>query len=216
MMFTAGYATFGRYRGVPLRWHWSLPLTIVLLGGWDPPSPLRYVLLLALLLLHEAGHHWLVRQYGLKPIGVDLQGLGAETRWLGDASPRTEIAVAWGGVLAQITAGVIVTLTFAIYRAFDGVMEPWMNDVEFVYRDANAVIVLLNLLPLPTFDGEVAWKIVALWRGELRPRRVIVIHVGHEDERPVDPERVRAEVDAELEAITQAHNRKAEAEPPRN
>jgi len=224
MMFTAGYLELGRYRGVPIRWHWSLPLAIVLFGGGfgltdAGPSPLRWVLVLALVLLHEAGHRAMIRHYRLTPIGVDMQGLGAETRWTGDATPRQEIAIAWGGILAQLVALAVVSLGFVIYEAAGGlVTEPWMVDVEFVYRDVNAVMIMINLLPLPTFDGDVAWKVFALWRGDLQPRRMIVIQLASDDERSVDAERadrVRAEVDAEVQAITQAHNQRAEAESPK-
>lgn len=221
MMFTAGYATMGRYRGVPIRWHWSLVLSLVLFGGGfgvgdSDVSPLRWVFILALILLHEAGHHAMVRHYRLKPIGVDIQGLGAETRWVGDATPRQEIAIAWAGVFAQLVAMAVVIVGFGIYETFGGVLTAgWMVDVEYVYRDVNAVLILVNLIPLPTFDGDVAWKIFALWRGDLHARRVIVIQVAGDEPIPVDPDRVRAEVDAELEAITQAHNAKAEAQSPK-
>lgn len=221
MMFTAGYLELGRYRGVPIRWHWSLPLAIALFGGGfgatdSGPSPLRWVLILALVLVHDAGHRVVVRHFKLTPIGIDMQGLGAETRWRGDATPRQEIAIAWAGVFAQLVALVAVALGFGIYRAAGGlVTEAWMIDVEYVYRDVNAIMILVNLVPLPTFDGDVAWKVFALWRGDLQPRRVIVIQVAHDQSVPVDVERVKAEVDAELEAMAQAHNARAEADSPK-
>lgn len=217
MMFTAGYATFGRYRGLPIRWHWSLPVAIALFGG-AAIAPMRWLLVVALVLVHEAGHHLMVRHYGLRPIGVDLQGLGGETRWTGQATPKQEIVIAWSGVLAQLAIFALAELGFALYALGGGAVidGTWLADSRFMLREANILMVAVNLLPLPTFDGHVAWKLFALWRGDLEPQRVIIIHLDPsrvQAEHELDVQRVQREVEAELEALTRAHNAKAEVGP---
>lgn len=218
-MFTAGYVHFGEYRGVPIRWHWSLAVMLVLVGLDIGPAgdyslhPLCSLFTLALVLVHEAGHHALIVREGLTPIGIDLQAFGGETRWRGQATPRQEVAIAWAGVVAQVIAFAVVGLAFGIYDLAGGeVTARWAQDLRFVYLDMNLLIIAVNLMPLPTFDGDVAWKARAVFRGEAEQHRMILITLAGGDPRPVDPERVKADVDAEIAALTAAHNDRALAE----
>lgn len=209
MLFTAGYGRLGRWGGAPLRWHWSLPLGMAFAGGWEL-EPLSWLLFLGLVLVHQAGHHLAVRRAGLSIIGVDLQGLGGEVRWHGAATPREQIIIAWSGVLAQLAFLVFAQVVLAIAG---GVSTPWLAEVEHVCVTVNAVVMGLNLLPLPTFDGEVAWKVVALMLGRKIPqRRAIVLRVVPAE--PPNEERVRAEVEAELAEITRIHNEQADGDKP--
>jgi hypothetical protein len=90
-----------------------------------------------------------------------------------------------------------------------GATQPWLAEVEHVSVTVNAVLIGLNLLPIPTFDGEVAWKVIALLRGkEIPERRAIVLRVVSGE--PPDEDRVRAEVEAELAELTRLHNEQAE------
>ncbi|MFO0748930.1 MAG: hypothetical protein U1F43_25180 [Myxococcota bacterium] len=219
MMFTAGYAELGKYRGVPIRWHWSLLVMLAVVGlDVDPAGgyslrPLCSLFTLALILVHEAGHHAMIRFHGFTPIGVDLQAFGGETRWRGEATPRQEVRMAWAGVFAQAVALAAVGLGFGVYQLTGGeVTAGWAQDLRFVYIDINLLMICVNLVPLPTFDGDVAWKVVALWRGNLQPRRMILITLARNDEAPVDVDKVRADVDAELAALAEAHNERAMAE----
>jgi len=224
MMFTAGYATFGHLRGLPLRWHWSLPVGLALVGELTL-APLRWGLFLMVLLVHALGHQLMIRRYGLTPIGIDLQGLGAEPRWRGQATPRQELALAWSGALAQLVLLCLAELGFALYAAGGGVLDGLdsgpLVEVRWVLRDVNALLLVINLLPLPTFDGHVAWKLFAYVRGELEPQRVMIIHLdppGLDAQRPearvhgehdADVERAQADVLAALDTLTRAHNAKA-------
>lgn len=213
-MFTSGYLRWGWWGEAPIRWHWSLPVAMMVAGDFAL-RPLSWLLYLGLVLAHEAGHHAVVRRAGRRVIGVDLQGLGGEVRWNGVASPRDQVLMAWGGVLSQL--GVMLFAKVVLVIA-GGVTEPWLAELERVCIEVNAIVIAINLLPLPTFDGEVAWKALTLLRGQRIPeRRALVIELAeregtHPREGEPDAERVRAEVEAELAALTRAHNERAEAQ----
>jgi len=212
-MFTAGYLRLGRWGAAPLRWHWSLLLGAAFAGQWEV-RPLSWLLFLGIVLAHEAGHHVALVKNGLRVIGVDMQGLGGEVRWDGAASPNVQVQLAWSGVLAQL--GVMLAAKLVLMIA-GGPSEWWLAELEYVSITFNAILIGVNLLPLPTFDGEVAWKVLSLLRGRAIPeRRTIVLHVvPNELTAPVvDVDRVRAEVEAELAELTRAHNEQAESGKP--
>jgi len=211
MMFTAGYVRFGSWGAVPLRWHWSLPLG-ALFAGEGALRPVSWLLYLGLVLAHEAGHYAAVKKHRLRVVGIDLQGLGGEVRWNGVASPKDQVVFAWSGVLAQL--GVLVAAKLVLVIA-GGASDPLLAELEYVSVTFNAILIGINLLPIPTFDGEVAWKVLSLIRGRAIPeRRTIVLHVvagAQQAEPALDVERVRDEVEAELAELTRAHNERADA-----
>ncbi|TNF33872.1 MAG: hypothetical protein EP329_07820 [Deltaproteobacteria bacterium] len=212
MTFTAGYLHWGRYRGAPLRLHWSLPLGMVALSGFAF-APLAWLAVLALVLVHEAGHASAIKRYNLRIVGVDLHGLGGETHWLGRPTLRQRVAIAWAGVMAQLVAFVVVALLNA---AFGPAHELWLQQVVSVYTTGNLIMMALNLLPLPGLDGELAWMILPGWRRRAQQRvdarlhRVNTLHIVRRDggKRPTrrDMADAVADVDRELRAITEAHN----------
>lgn len=207
MLFTLGYVQLGRWRGVPLRWHVSLPLGVALMSGLEL-APWRWLFAFALVLVHEAGHAVMVRRHGLRMVAIDLQGIGGEPRWRGAAAPMSETAIAWGGVLAQVAAFVGARLGILV---FGEPTEPWSEDLVYVLTDANLVVMAVHLLPLPTFDGEHAWRVLARRPGQGRlHERVILVHMDDVPVAPEDEVRVRSEVEAELEAIARSHNERAE------
>jgi len=217
MTFSHGYAIAGTYRGAALRWHWSFPLGIGVWSGFAF-APLAWIAVVALILLHEAGHAALVRRYRLHVVAVDLHGLGGETHWVGRPGLRQRVALAWGGVLAQAVAFAVVSALVAVFGA---PREVWLAQVVDVYTTSNLVMMALNLLPLPGFDGEVAWMILPAWRrrarrrvdARLRPVRTVHVRRVREDaEAELDEARraeVLAEVARELADVVEAHNARA-------
>lgn len=208
-MFSAGYLRWGRWGEAPLRWHFSLLFGLAFASGFEA-RPLSWLLYLGLVLAHEAGHRAAVRRAGLRVIGVDWQALGGETRWNGVASATDQVALAWAGVLAQ--AGVMLAAKVVLLAA-GGATTWWLAEIEHVSIEVNAWIIGLNLLPIPTFDGEVAWKVLTLARGRRIPeQRAIVLRVASsdaDDDAGPDPAKVRAAVEAELAELTRRHNEQA-------
>src|SRR4051812_9526890 len=100
-MFRAGYWQIGRFRGAPVRLHFSILLGLMLFGGfsWRPGFFLAYPLLV---LLHELGHAALVHRCGHSVDALEVTGLGGACHWSGNSTPFEESLIAWGGVLAQL------------------------------------------------------------------------------------------------------------------
>lgn len=207
-MFTAGYVRFGRWGDAPMRWHFSLLFGLAFAGGFEL-RPLAWLLYLGIVVVHEAGHRAAVRRVGLEVIGVDWQATGGEVRWNGVASARDQVALAWSGVLAQL--GLMLAAKIALLIA-GGATTWWLAEIEHVSIVVNAWIIGLNLLPIPTFDGEVAWKVLTLARGRRIPeQRTIVLRVARRAEaEPEAQDEVRAAVEAELAELTRRHNEQAD------
>ena len=220
MRFASGYLLGGSYRDAPLRVHWSLPVGMIVFARFQL-APLAWLAVLALVLLHEAGHATLVRAYHLQVVAVDLHGLGGETHWLGRPTLRQRVAIAWAGVFAQTVALAVVG---ALDIAFGPPRAVWLGQIVDVYVSANLWMIALNLLPLPGFDGEVAWMIFPGWRRRAQRRvdarlhRVTTLRVvqrSKTDDRAAQA-RALADVERELNALTEAHNAAAlgDDEPP--
>lgn len=213
-----GYLSAGRYRDVPLRWHWSLPVALVGLNGLAF-RPVAWLATLALVLLHEAAHAAVGRQEGLFVVGVDLKGLGGEPRFVGEAPLTGRVRVAWAGVLAQAMALLVVLGIVAVLGEPTDEGSVWAELVD-VYTRTNLWMMGLSLLPLRGFDGEIAWLVIPRYRAWWTARRAFVrtfrIHVVERHEPPTARERVRIlrDIDDQIQAVADAHNSRAMKGPP--
>ena len=99
-MLHHGYLRMGRFLGVDLRVHWSVPLSAVLFTK-ARFEPILWLCFLVLIVVHELGHIALIRRCGFSLLGIDLTGVGGQCRYRGNASQLERALIAWGGVLAQ-------------------------------------------------------------------------------------------------------------------
>ena len=143
---------------MPLRLHLLLPLGFVFFGGlrWAPGAWVAFLLVIG---VHELGHAWMARAVGAQPTAIDVHPLGGACRYTGAASPFSRALVAWGGPLAQLLLLVAALVAFA---ATGPVVEPFSLDLRHGLVAANAWLLLLNLLPIPPFDGAEAFKLLPL------------------------------------------------------
>ncbi len=167
IVFESGYLTVGRFRGIPIRFHWSTALGAFFFGGYRF-EPAFWVAFVLLVLVHEMGHAFMARWLGHAPLGVEVTGFGGLCRWDGSrASDFHRSLVAWGGVLAQ---GLLWVLTYA-YSVLRGPPES-LAEYQFVsaFTRTNLYLMLINLLPFPPLDGAQAWQILG-HLGEFRRKR---------------------------------------------
>src|SRR5688572_21328022 len=99
-MFDRGFVNLGVWRRVPVRMHWTAPVGAFVFGGLQF-APAVWFAFLALVLVHELGHAYLVRRYGHHVMAIDVTGFGGLCRWFGSATTHERAAIAWGGVGAQ-------------------------------------------------------------------------------------------------------------------
>jgi Zn-dependent protease len=160
-MFEHGYFQLGRWRGVPVRVHWTLPLGALFFGGMRF-VPAFWIGFFVLVLIHELGHAALVKRFGHAVLAVDITGFGGLCRWRGYATERQRSIIAWGGVVAQAVALVATLLLLAIF----GWPHSWfLAQLANVFVYTNLWLIGFNLLPIPPFDGAQAWALFQGGRG---------------------------------------------------
>src|SRR3954468_4365889 len=141
----------------PLRMHWSLLLGAALFSALQP-SPLLLAGYAAVLVAHVLGHALAVTGTGLRVEGVMLHALGGELLGTGEVSPVRRSLIALSGVLAQA-----MLLAVALLAVFPG-------DLAEAFTRRNALMILLNLIPVKPLDGALAWKLPGRLRAARRLR----------------------------------------------
>lgn len=166
-MLETGYLTLFRIRGVPVRAHWTLPLGMILFTG-GRMAPGLWLGFLALIVIHELGHAFVVHRVGLANLGVRLHGMGGECRWAGSPTPIQRALVAWGGVLAQLP---ILVVTLILVAVLGSPSRGFLADLVYAFTFTNALLIGLNLIPLGPLDGREAWPLFGLWWAERKRRQ---------------------------------------------
>lgn len=158
-MLERGYLTLARFRGAPIRLHWSLALGVLFVSGlhFDPGGWLGYVLVI---LLHELGHAALAKRYRMQVLEVMLHGMGGHCRYAGLPSPWERSVIASGGILAQL-----VVLAVALPLSYFLVEGPMTAGLFHALVRTNVLLMVVNLIPIAPLDGAEIAKIPALLRG---------------------------------------------------
>jgi Zn-dependent protease len=146
-----------------------MPVGAFVFGGgrW---APVFWASFLLIVLWHELGHAFLVRRYGHFVAGVDVTGFGGLCRWTGIATPYERSVIAWGGVAAQ---GVLLLLAVGLRLVLGPPTTALVAEIESAFIQWNASLILLNLLPLPPFDGAEAWPLFRQLAARYRGRQVL-------------------------------------------
>ncbi len=165
-MFQTGFWTIARYRGVPIRLHWSLPLGALFFGrfAFVPGFWLGFV---ALVLVHELGHASLARARKLSVYDVQVHGLGGVCVHR-RGTPFDDAIVAWGGVLAQFF---VLYVPARVLLALVPVTSEFSAQLLSALLTTNLWLIGINLLPIPPLDGAKAWQLPKLWWQRRKRRR---------------------------------------------
>jgi len=159
-----GWWTLGRLRGAPIRLHWTLPLGAL---AWSrfTFAPALWLAFAGLILIHELGHALIVLRFRLGLSEIAVHGAGGYCRHERSGSRFEESAIAWGGVLAQLSLLVVVKLALLLLGPPTTAATA---QVVYVLTEANVWLVLLNLIPIEPLDGAKAWPLVGMlvsrWR----------------------------------------------------
>lgn len=167
-----------RFVSAPVLVHWSaalaLPLGWALTGRFS--SGLMWCLaFLVLMLAHELGHATVAKRFGVRVLSVRLHLFHGLCVHEMPKTARIEIAISWGGVLAQaLLLGVAFIAVEFVTTAFGRIPAPWSAAVR-VLTLTNLMLIMINLLPIPPLDGATAWRVLPLMgspiRNFLRQRR---------------------------------------------
>jgi stage IV sporulation protein FB len=173
-MMSRGWWTVARFRGAPIRLHWTLPLGAFAMGRFEflPAFWLAFALLI---LIHELGHALLVVRYGLGLSEIAVHGAGGFCRHDHSGSRFQGAAVAWGGVLAQLVA---LLVTYALLFAFGEPSSRHLALFAYVFTSTNLWIMAFNLLPIEPLDGATAWPLLRMWWDKRRQNVPARTHWG--------------------------------------
>lgn len=167
-MGNGGYFTIARWRGIPIKIHWSAPIGAFLWTGGSP-SPARIGAWLFMIVLHELGHAVLVKQARAHVTHVTVHALGGECMWQGNVTPIQRAMIAFGGVWAQ---GLLALAAFA-FGMFVTPETQLGLDLYDMFTRYNLYIAAFNLVPVPPLDGSQAWKLFPLLWHKLRYGRLM-------------------------------------------
>lgn len=158
-----GYFTAARLQRAPIRLHWSLLPSIIVLTRFRF-APGAWLGIVVLLVVHELGHALLVRGFGLSLEAIELHGFGGECRFSGFVSPWRRSIIAWGGVVAQAA---LLPLGFVIAPSIE---VEFLRSCLLAFGVPNCWMIALNLLPIGPLDGRQAWRLPALALKRIRGR----------------------------------------------
>jgi Zn-dependent protease len=139
-----------RLFGFPVAIGVDFLLITLLIGMGTRPGAylLEWLVVVAVsILIHELGHAFAVRSYGITP-EIRLWGMGGLTIFGFVLPPRKSIVVSLAGPLVGIPVAVVVM-----------VIRPWLPDMEPIRTIVNDLIFVnlwwgvLNLLPIAGLDG---------------------------------------------------------------
>jgi Zn-dependent protease len=164
----------GRIGGIPVAMHWTVLITALWVLFWlrDLVGTLVAVpALLLLFLAHEFGHVWVARRKRVRVFDITLSGLHGHTGH-DTASHRDDVAIAWGGVGAQMVllALALLVAILVVPMLPAGAMR-LVSPVLFVLVELNIFFAVIALLPIGPFDGHRAWKVIGLVKAARKRRR---------------------------------------------
>ncbi|MBS2028288.1 MAG: hypothetical protein JST54_10315 [Deltaproteobacteria bacterium] len=210
-----GSVTLGHWRGVPVRMHWTAPLGAWAFSGFRfaPGFWLGYLLLIV---IHELGHAAVVLRAGGQPIEAVVSGVGGVCRWRGDVTRFERALIAWGGVGAQ---ALVFCFAWAGLKVFGWPHSRGGYDLVNAFLWSNAVLIVVNLIPIPPLDGAEAWPIFAImWRRgrALKPKPPPVVAsttVAVDGIEPVIDGTLPPELDQALNDLTARSRARAKSKP---
>jgi Zn-dependent protease len=195
-----------RFRGIPVRFHWTTPLCAILVSRFEF-RPVLWVGYLVLVLMHELGHAAVVRYHGHQVESVDVHGLGGLCRWSGRSTPIQRATIAWGGVWAQM---IILAAAYAVIFALGPPMTSVGHQLATLCTSVNFWVICINLVPIRPLDGAEAWPLFGLlWRRRLLKKQAP--RVAHLIAVPRDVRIRETAIKREEEALTKLED---EEDPP--
>lgn len=182
-----------RFRGIPVRMHWTFALIFLWVGylgirdGLDARGmAVQFVLVIALfacVVLHEFGHAFAARRYGIRTRDIILYPIGGVARLdRFPDKPVQELVVAIAGPLVNVVIFLLLLLVQMLFLR-EVVMEEttgmvamdWQNLVYILFW-MNVVLAGFNLLPaFPMDGGRVLRALLAMRRDRVNATRLAVI-----------------------------------------
>lgn len=175
----------GRLFGITVRVHWMWLVLMLLLPLIVDGQPLAalvgFLVLWAIVLLHELGHSWMARRFGIRTLDITLWPLGGMARMDHiPEKPKVEFWIAVAGPLVNFALAAVVGVALLI-AALAGALGPFENlswspvGVAWMFVVANLLMGVFNLLPaFPMDGGRVLRSLLALFMDWMRATSLAV------------------------------------------
>lgn len=158
--------------GIPLKLHWSFPIMLIypfyVFKEASFETQLTFAALILGLflcvLLHELGHAFAARRYGVKTVDIILSPIGGVARLQQlPSNPVQELVIAAAGPLVNVVIAIIIGLIlfikqgyldFGYYNEMGALLRyvDWINFLMLIFF-LNIFLVLFNLIPAFPMDG---------------------------------------------------------------
>jgi Zn-dependent protease len=171
--------------GAPIYIHWSVFAVVLVLAAISIESPIyaavTMVSYLGIIAIHEIGHACVAQKRGYDVISIRIAFLHGRCEYEAPDYEWDEVAIAWGGVLAQL---LVAAPILVIATLLDRVNLGYLGPIVVVLGYLNLVIALVNLVPAPGLDGATAWRIIPLlWEKRTFRRRRATERAGRKWKR---------------------------------
>lgn len=129
----------------------------VLMGAQGGPQAAGYSFLVVLMIfasimVHELGHAFAARAYGLGPIAITLHGFGGLTHFSEAPKPRQGILITLAGPFAGFALGLVALGALALSSTLS-VDAPMIGQLLLTATTFNLFWSAFNLLPMYPLDG---------------------------------------------------------------
>jgi len=162
-----------RIFGAPLYVHSGIVFSLVFfmaIAVADAVIAVEYFLVfVGSVLLHEYGHAFVADRLGLKVFAVHVSWLHGLCEYEHPPNEWEDVLVAWGGVLAQFA---VAFVAWALLIANLITETSLLGSAVSFLVSINIIIAVINLLPVERYDGKLAWRVIPLFRDQIRAHRV--------------------------------------------
>ena len=200
--------SLGTWGRVPVSMHW----TVLLSFAWMYLVFMDWALMLAsipflflIFAVHELGHVAVLRRKKIAVTGVTLWGIHGETSYNEYAAKAGDVvAVAWGGVAAQVLL-MLLYLVVQPFIPFGSIpFGGHLSLVTYVVLvKLNVFLMIVALLPIGPFDGHAAWQVIKRTRAKLKAKAKAAPRASAPRARPEEVTRVSPEKQHEMDAAAE-------------
>lgn len=162
--------SLGRWFGIPIYLHWSWSLLGIILLIFNPTFVPLWLCLFGIIILHEFGHIFAGRLFGINADNITLLPIGGAAYMKIPPRGRAEFVIAIAG------PAVNALLAFPLYGLWRMFPEGSLSGQLFAI---NIVIMVFNLLPaFPMDGGRVLRALLVMVTGNPRTSTLIAVRTS--------------------------------------
>ena len=155
----------GQWRGIPISLHWTVFIGIAWFFYQTRSlldTGVAFFAFLFLLLVHELGHAAVAWWRQVEVHEIQLLFLHGNCSHEQPDYELDDVLIAWGGVAAQFVVLVVALGADVFLAAVSPFARALASPLFRVFIATNIFIMIFNLLPIASFDGAKAWRILPI------------------------------------------------------